>query len=109
MLICCILLFMAGCTNPIKQTEVPTVGAAAEPEETTGATEPGVMDDASLNSLRQAMVETPQFFAVAYFGYQDTWDSDIPVDPVEAMQAEAPQLCEDLPFLLNIPQERIVG
>ena len=109
MLICCILLLMAGCTNPNKQPEAPTVGMTAEPEETTGATEPGVMDDASLNSLRQAMVETPQIFAVAYFGYQDTWDSDIPVYPVEAMQAEAPQLCEDLPFLLNIPQERIVG
>lgn len=109
MLICCILLLMAGCTNPNKQPEAPTVGMTAEPEETTGATEPGVMDDASLNSLRQAMVETPQIFAVAYFGYQDTWDSDIPVYPVEAIQAEAPQLCEDLPFLLNIPQERIVG
>jgi hypothetical protein len=48
-------------------------------------------------------------FAVAYCGYQNNWDSDIPVDPFEAMQAEAPQLCEDLPFLLDIPQERIIG
>ena len=109
MLICCILLLMAGCTNPNKQPEAPTVGMTAEPEETTGATEPGVMDDASLNSLRQAMVETPQIFAVAYFGYHNNWDTELPVDPFEAMQMSAPGLCEDLPFLMNIPQERIIG
>jgi len=104
-LLCCLLLFMAGCAKPIKLPEVPTTEAT---EETAKPTEQNLAE-ATLNSLRQAMVETPQVFAVAYFGYQDNWDSDIPVDPFEAMQAETPQLCEDLPFLLNIPQERIVG
>ena len=107
-LLCCLLLFMAGCSKPNKLPEVPTVGKTTGPEATTGIMEP-VSADASLNSLRQAMVGTPQLFAVAYFGYQNNWDSDIPVDPFEAMQAEAPQLCEDLPFLLHIPRERIIG
>ena len=104
-LLCCLLLFMAGCAKPIKLPEVPTTEAT---EETAKPTEQNLAE-ATLNSLRQAMVETPQVFAVAYFGYQDTWDSDIPVDPFEAMQTEAPQLCEDLPFLLDIPRERIIG
>ena len=99
---------MAGCSKPIKLPEVPTVGVTTGPEETIGVTEPEAAD-ASLNSLRQAMVGTPQLFAVAYFGYQHNWDSDLPVDHFEAMQAESPQLCEDLPFLLDIPRERIIG
>ena len=107
-LLCSLLLFMAGCSKPVKLPEVPTVGTTTGPEATTGIAEP-VSADASLNSLRQAMVGTPQLFAVAYFGYQNNWDSDIPVNPFEAMRAEAPQLCEDLPFLLHIPRERIIG
>ena len=107
-LLCCLLLLMAGCFKSIKLPEIPTEHVSTGPEETTGVVEPAAAV-ASLNSLRQAMVETPQLFAVAYFGYQDTWDSDIPVDPFEAMQTEAPQLCEDLPFLLDIPRERIIG
>ena len=103
----CFLLLMAGCAKPIKLPEIPTA-ATAGPEKTTGVTEPAATG-ASLNSLRQAMVETPQLFAVAYFGYHDTIDSDFPVDPCEVMQEYAPQLCADLPFLLNIPQERILG
>ena len=103
-LLCCILLFMAGCSKPIKLPEVPTADVTAE---TTESTKP-VQDDTSLHSLRQAMVGTSQAFAVAYFGYHDNWDSDLPVDPFEAMQAEAPQLCDDLPFLLEIPTERII-
>ena len=94
-LLCFLLLLMTGCSKPIKLPEVSTVGTTTGPEETTGIAEPAAAD-ASLNSLRQAMVGTPQLFAVAYFGYQYNWDSDIPVDPFEAMQAESPQLCEDL-------------
>ena len=107
-LLCCLLLFMAGCSKPAKLPEVPTAGVTTEPETTTGIIEP-VSADASLNSLRQAMVGTPQLFAVAYFGYQNNWDSDIPVDPFEAIRAEAPQLCDDLPFLLDIHRGRIIG
>ena len=55
------------------------------------------------------MVETPQLFAVAYFGYHETLDSPLPVDPFAVMQENAPQLCADLPFLPEIPEDRIVG
>ena len=50
------------------------------------------------------MVETPQLFAAAFFGHvpQDA-------DPFAVMQEAAPQLCEDLPFLLAIGQDRILG
>lgn len=94
-----LMVFSAGCMLlPAKPTEDPVEAP------TVSATE-----DASLNSLRQAMVGTPQLFAVAYFGYHDNWDTDIPVDPFEVMQTQAPQLCADLPFLLEIPKERIIG
>ena len=68
-----ILLLTAGCSKPIDLPEKPTV-----PPEATEA----ISEDTSLFSLRQAMVETPQVFAVAYFGYQNNWDSDLPVDPI---------------------------
>ena len=61
-------------------------------------------EDPSLAIFRQAMVETPQLFAAAFFGYvpQDA-------DPFAVMQNAAPQLCEDLPFLLAIDQDHILG
>ena len=101
----CVLLLTAGCGKPVEPPEKPVADPATVPAE---ATDP-VLDDASLVSLRQAMIETPQLFAVAYFGYHDTIDSDLPVDPCEVMGEYAPQLCADLPFLLDIPQERIIG
>ena len=101
-LLCSLLLLSSGCAKPTPLTE-PPAAVITVPEETT------VTPDAALNSLRQALVGTPQVFAAAYFGYQNNWDSDIPVDPFEAMQAESAQLCEDLPFLLDIPRERIIG
>lgn len=54
--------------------------------------------------FRQSMVETPQLFAAAFFGYvpQDA-------DPFAIMQEAAPQLCEDLPFLLAIGEENVIG
>lgn len=42
-------------------------------------------------------------------GYHDTVDAYAPVNPYEVMHQEASQLCADLPFLLEIPQERIIG
>lgn len=61
-------------------------------------------DDSSLLIFRQAMVETPQLFAAAFFGNvpQDS-------DPFAVMQEAAPQLCEDLPFLLTIDRNHILG
>ena len=95
------VLFTAGCA-PAKQPEKPTVDVETNPTEITVP----ISEDTSLLSLRQAMVETPQLFAVAYFGYHET---GLPIDPVEVMQKNAPQLCADLPFLLDIPAERIIG
>ena len=117
-LLCCLLLLTAGCAKPTEPPEVSTAGATTgseettgvtEPEETAEITEPADAEDASLHSLRQAMVETPQLFAVAYFGYHDTIDSDDPVDPYTVMQEQAPELCKDLPFLLEIPKDRVIG
>ena len=61
-------------------------------------------EDPSLVIFRQAMVETPQLFAAAFFGYVPQG-----ADPFTVMQEAAPQLCEDLPFLLTIDQEHILG
>ena len=55
------------------------------------------------------MIETPQLFAVAYFGYHETLDSPLPVDPLAVMQENAYWLCQDLPFLLEIPEDRVIG
>ena len=101
----CSLLLTTGCDNPVwnaVESKLPFLSGQTEP--------PAPVDTGiSLNAFRQAMVDTPQFFAVAYFGYHETLDSDLPVDPIEAMREEAPRLCEDLPFLLDIPQDRIIG
>ena len=110
-LLVCMIVFTAGCTQE------PTVPAITTPTDTTQSNPPETKSsetekssvDASLNTLRQAMIDTPQLFAVAYFGYHDTIDSDQPVDPFAVMQENAPWLCEDLPFLLEIPEDRIIG
>ena len=100
-----ILLLTTGCgkspDTTADQTIAPTVLA-------TEATEP-ISAEASLNSLRQTMVETNQMFAVAYFGYHYSETLGLPVDPFEVMREFAPQLCEDLPFLLEIPADRVIG
>jgi hypothetical protein len=31
------------------------------------------------------------------------------VDPYEALQAQVPELCADLPFLLQIPKSQVIG
>lgn len=116
LLILCHLL-LAGCSEPAPQPEAPTADTSAGPAETAAATDPTqpeeptqpALDDASLVSLRQAMIETPQLFAVAYFGYHETVDSDQPVDPYEIMVEYAPGLCSDLPFLLDIPADSVIG
>ena len=104
-LLCGILLLTAGCGKSVEPPEKPAAVISTAPGETTDLR----LGDASLVSLRQAMIETPQLFAVAYFGYHDTIDSDLPADPYGGMQEYTPQLCANLPFLMEIPQERIVG
>ena len=107
-LLALVLLLSAGCgksPDSIKDNiVVPT-------EATAPVTDPPreLASDASLTSLRQAMIETPQLFAVAYFGYHETLDSQLPVDSFAVMREYAPQLCADLPFLLEIPEDRVIG
>ena len=89
-------LLLSGCASlPGDQNET-------QPTNSSEATNDS--EDPSLVIFRQAMVETPQLFAAAFFGYvpQDA-------DPFTVMQEAAPQLCEDLPFLLTIDQEHILG
>lgn len=106
----CTMLLSAGCTSKTPEaTNTPETNAPVQTKPATEATTEPDEEDVSIYPFRQAMVETPQVFAAAYFGYADTIDSDEPVDPFAVMEAEAPQLCADLPFLLTIPDENIVG
>jgi len=122
----CMFLCFAGCdrgndpipgtTEPAAPSEYKEPTKAQTPETTesisatdaTPATEPPMstegQEDPSLVIFRQAMTETPQLFAAAYFGnvVQNA-------DPFAVMQESAPQLCEDLPFLLTIDQDHILG
>jgi len=105
------ILLLAGCASSSEDLNTTTVPPTVGQEENTVAAEQAdaVSTEASLVPLRQAMVETPQLFAVAYFGYHDTMDSDEPVDPYAVMREQAPELCKDLPFLPEIPAERVIG
>ena len=101
-LLALVLLLSAGCKkSPDSETD-PT----AEP--TIPATEP-ISTETSLDSLRQAVAETNQLFAVAYFGYHYSENLGLPVDPFETMKEYAPVLCEQMPFLLEITEDRVVG
>ncbi len=112
----------SGTTEPATPTEgnEPTKEQMPETTESTHSSEPTPTtepiptteptmptedwDDPSLVIFRQAMVGTPQLFAAAFFG-------SVPqgADPFALMQEAAPQLCEDLPFLLTIDQDHILG
>lgn len=89
-------------TQPTTPTEPSAASQPTEPLQTEPTA--GDPEDPSLVSLRQAMIETPQVFAVAYFGWMEE-DTDV----FSAMEAAAPQLCEDLPFLLQISEGNIIG
>lgn len=95
---------MQDLTIPITEPQKETKPKQEKPEPT-----PEVTQDTSLVSLRQALVETPQTFAVAYLGYPENIEQDMQADPFAIMQENAPGLCADLPFLMEIPQDRIVG
>ena len=109
------MLVTTGCgKKPKKELPMPDITLpSTESTESTEQTEPEptqeAPQDASLVSLRQAMVETPQVFAVAYLGYPEIIDQDMQADPFAIMQETAYWLREDLPFLMDIPQDRIVG
>ncbi len=119
-LLCSLLLTGCAFLPDWLQEIIPSISNMAEPTGTTPPTTvPGTTqgtqadktgptvnasDDPSLAIFRQTMVETPQLFAAAYFGYvpQDA-------DPFSVMLEAAPQLCEDLPFLLSIREENVIG
>ena len=95
-----ILLLTTGCgkfKDSPAESPVPAETVAAE------QTAAPVSPEDSLNTLRKTMTGTPQLFAVAYFGYHDTPDA------FEIIQKNAYRLCQDLPFLLEIPEDRIIG
>ncbi len=109
-LILCLLL-TAGCgggTTPEtlpQETTVPSTTAPVMETQPTQTTEPVVMTD-GLVELRQAMVDTPEQLAVAYFDYV----SEVERSEVhDYMRSVSPGLCEDLPFLTQIPEDRMVG
>lgn len=83
------------------------VGDAAGKTEATKPLQPA--PSPSPDALRQEMAGTGQLFAVAYFGYHDTIDSEIPVDPITVVREQAPKLCRKHPFLTEIPADRTVG
>ena len=93
--------------EPTKE-QIPETTESADVSDTAPTAEPTVptedQEDPSLVIFRQAMVETPQLFAVAFFGYVPPDE-----DPFAVMQEAAPQLCEDLPFLLTIEPNHILG
>ncbi len=115
-LILCLGIF-AGCKDKTgdpaetsEDTSDITAEVTSEPDvkDTEEITEPDPSEEASasLVSLRQAMIETPQLFAAAYIGLTDTMD---PVDTVAWIKEKVPQLCEDLPFITAISDDKTVG
>lgn len=94
-------LLLAGCQ------EAPPA-ATTGPEATTLPPETVPSEgELALTSLRQAMAQAP--FAVAFLGYHNTPDSDEAEDPQAILRAVAPQLLAELPFLGEIPRERVIG
>ena len=93
-------------------TETLATTEGTQTTESTQATENTQETDesaaASLLSLRQVLVGIPRQFAVAYFGYALP-DGNNPADPYAVMEGAAPQLCDDMPFLQQIPEQNIVG
>ena len=94
-----ICIAAAGCT-----LELPDVTEGITTSK-TGTTP----DSEALEALRDELVLNDDLFAVAYFGFHGTQDAEMPVDPYEIMQEYAYLLCENMPFLKEIPADRIIG
>ena len=60
----------------------------------------------SVARVRQQLMTTGEYFAVAYLGYLDAEPQGGLMDWIKA---ENPQLLEIYPFIADIPQERIIG
>ena len=105
LLMAVLLTVLPGCAE--QKSVSDRVRDTAGSTETTVPVQPA--PSASPEALRQEMAGTGQLFAVACFGYHETIDSDLPADPLTAMLEQAPQLCREYPFLLQIPEERVLG
>jgi len=112
------LLIMTGCNKlpaSFSGTEPTSPASSAEttkePYETTEKVQPTLSEEeksaASLYSLRQAMGGTSKVIAASYFSW--TYDVMEPAELLEHIQVLAPELCEEFPFLLSIPEENIIG
>lgn len=100
---------LAGCaSSPDRQETAKTTDAPVATQDTQTQPNAILPDDPSLVIFRQAMTETPQLFAAAFFGYAPQ-ESAERADPFAVMQEAAPLLCKDLPFLLKIDQDHILG
>lgn len=102
------ILMLAGCaSDPADQaTTLPTAPETTKPSRETQPAETPA--EASLKALRKEM-DKYTVFGAAFFDYHDTLDSDEPVDPYSTMEEYAPKLCKQYPFLLEIPEENVVG
>lgn len=110
-LLICGIMLTVGCAGKttLPMATFPQESKETKPKDSVPPPTDDCDTDPSLNSLRQAMVDTSQVFAVAYFGYPEIIDPDTQADPFDIMHENAYWLCEDLPFLMEIPQDRIVG
>lgn len=114
-LLMCSIMLTAGCGGGAKPTEPsitdPHPTAVTKPKvtnpvttEPAETTQPAETDD-SLTVLRQEMEAAGCGFAAAWLGNA----TQEPVDPYTQMQHSTPELCEKLPFLLDIPKKNVVG
>lgn len=113
------LCLLAGCTA-VKDEETDgtesidtrdpsysgSVNDTGDGTQNTGDPETELDPEASLTSLRQAMVGTSQIFAAAYI---DSTDEDFDGNTVGWIEKSFPGLCGDLPFVCSIPEDRIIG
>jgi hypothetical protein len=86
-----------------EQSDAADESSAANDESSAETEEAGF--DPSLVSLRQAMVGTPEAFAVAYFGFIEEFPGEFGV----VVGNLCPQLGDNLPFLYQIPEEQVIG
>ena len=106
-LLCVSCLLLTACIAPSgEQKQTQPSDAATDPSVTEPDPPSVESEDPSLVIFRQAMVETPQLFAVAFFDYVP---QEADANPFAIMEEAAPQLCQDLPFLQLIPKENIIG
>ena len=93
-------LILAGCGKPSGGGNFG--GGSGSGSSSSESVQPPSQEDDGLELLRDLMEEQSKAFAVAYFDW--TWEEDV----FEHMQERAPELCDMLPFLMEIPEARVV-